>query len=482
MAAAKSDTDVLACPKCGARFNVPASMAGKRARCGACGEVFRVSDPAAAAAKSDLPEYIGFECHRCATRMYGRIDDVGKKLQCPDCGTKTVVPPPPPPKPKNIPAALEGDQYELWDADQSPIPSELIARQPKYIAVPCTRCGTVMYAIERQVGQSIACPDCGTTYVVPKPPKPQAKRSVLTRDADLPLIDPSAAPGDRPIVNVTAAPKMVYEERDEEAYFRALEKSRRTGKPMEIDPRGRPIIPPFPLVTGVFPFLISPGLPVRWGAVSISLLVVGKLALTALDYAMAGGFAAIFGMCFLAISGVLLVFCSAFAASVLYSVIVESSEGAKYIQGWLSFGDWFGCWLTFLVAVMVSAIPGHLLGYIPTLGTDPALTNLMTAATTFVFLPIVLMSQLDINSPWAILSARVINGMLRCPFSWLLFYLEFAALLVLCGAATYFVAEKDPRAVLYLIPLYFVALLMFGRLFGRLGWRMGEAMPLRDEN
>ena len=81
--------------------------------------------------------------------MYGRLDQVGKKLKCGDCGRLNVVPPPPPPKKPNIPAALEGEQYELWDADEQPLPSELVAHQPKYIAVTCRKCATLMYATMR---------------------------------------------------------------------------------------------------------------------------------------------------------------------------------------------------------------------------------------------------------------------------------------------------------------------------------------------
>ena len=53
----------------------------------------------------------------------------------------------------------------------------------------------------------------------------------------------------------------------------ALEKSRRTGKPMEIDVRGRPIMPRWPLLTGILPFLFSSGVPVRWLAISVGRFV-----------------------------------------------------------------------------------------------------------------------------------------------------------------------------------------------------------------
>ena len=57
-----------------------------------------------------------------------------------------------------MPAALEGDQYELWDADDQPLPSELSRPQPQYISVVCDKCGTLMHANEIQAGQKDRLP------------------------------------------------------------------------------------------------------------------------------------------------------------------------------------------------------------------------------------------------------------------------------------------------------------------------------------
>ncbi len=134
------------------------------------------------------------------------------------------MPPPPKPKPPNIPAALEGEQYELWEPDAQPLPNQIVAAQPKYIAMKCRRCDTMMYATTNQVGQSIGCPDCGTKNIVPPPPQPIVKRSVLSSDAATPILDPAAHPGERPLVMAPVG-KMVHEEEQEAEYARALAKS-----------------------------------------------------------------------------------------------------------------------------------------------------------------------------------------------------------------------------------------------------------------
>jgi DNA-directed RNA polymerase subunit RPC12/RpoP len=108
MAATKPQLLSVDCPTCGAHYDVPLSMAGKRGNCASCGAKIAVPDISATDAKpadnfddepgpAD-PQYIGVECRVCQTRMYGRPDQIGKEVKCPDCGARTIVPPPPPPK------------------------------------------------------------------------------------------------------------------------------------------------------------------------------------------------------------------------------------------------------------------------------------------------------------------------------------------------------------------------------------------------
>ena len=98
------------------------------------------------------------------------------------------------------------------------------------------------------------------------------------------MLDPAAHPGELPLVLPPSA-KMLHEEEHEAEYQRALEKSQRTGKPMEIDHEGRPIMPHWPLVSGIIPFLCSRGVLARWAgysAVSIIYDALGWLLLWAI--------------------------------------------------------------------------------------------------------------------------------------------------------------------------------------------------------
>ncbi len=376
-----------------------------------------------------------------------------------------------------MPAALEGEQYELWDADEQPLPSQLIATQPKTVTLQCRRCDTVMHPEARLVGQPIRCPDCGTTNIVPPPPRPVVRKPVLASDATTPQLDPAADPGERPYVPAPVG-KMLHEEEHEDEYRRALEKSQRTGKPMEIDHRGRPIMPRWPLVSGVLPFLFSRGVPVVWFLMSGGLALATYVLVTGIVTAAGGG--AFVGVPMLALGSALMMIVASGVYSCLLQIVMESSEGNRIVHHWPAFTDWFAALLWVGVAVPFSAVPGWAISQIPNVGAAPEVRAILTVASILVFLPIIMLSQLDINSPAGILSGRILKSLLKCPFSWMLFYFEIATLAAICGMATYFVAQNYPSAALWLMLLYTASLILFARLLGRLAWRLAEAMPLED--
>jgi DNA-directed RNA polymerase subunit RPC12/RpoP len=451
-------------------------MAGKRGHCAKCNKPFTVPVPGAAASfpRSEWPAYIGVECHVCDTRMYGGPDQVGHELTCPDCGARTILPPPTP-KVKDMPAALEGEQYELWDADDQPLPSEIAAKQPHYITVRCRRCETLMYATEEQVGQAIACPDCGFKNVVPPYVAPKLISSPITSDAETPLLDPATAPGERPSAISPELRRRIAEEERNSEYGQALERAQRTGKPIDVDTRGRPIIPRWPLVTGVLPFMFAPGIPARWLGAGLAFFASISIVLSGLQSASSGGLGAISGMCMFAFGLILLLLSSAMAFSMFLTIVSESSEGAKNVHNWPAFHDWFASLLTVTVAGMMSEFPGWAIGAL--LPIPLWARELLISASFWIFFPLMILSQLDIGSMWAIFSPRVLRSMLRCPFSWLTFYVETAAILFGCIAISVLAAVFDMYVVLVASLVGGFALLLYARLLGRLGWRLAEALP-----
>jgi DNA-directed RNA polymerase subunit RPC12/RpoP len=466
-----------ACPSCKAQYDFPESMAGKHGKCAKCGAAFTV--PAAASKTSpkppadDSPPYIGVDCHLCGTRFYGGPDQVGKMLKCPDCGARTVLPPPPKPKRQNMPAALEGEQYELWEPDVKS--SEVVAHLPKYIAVTCNRCGTIMYATERQVGRTIDCPDCGRSEAVHRPAAPKKKQSPLASDAETPILDPNAAPGERPSAISPDQRRRIYEEERDSEYGRALEKARRTGKPMEVDVRGRPILPRWPLFTGVVPFMFSPGIPVRIIGLALGFFSAVYVLILGITMAASGGFGAVGGMLLFALGSGLTMIVASIAFSCFLTVVAESSEGVKQIHDWPGLLDWFGSFFTFVVAAIMSAFPGWAISQL--LPRDELALALVVAGSILLSFPVIVLSQLDVGSIWGVLSPRVVKSLLRCPFSWMTFLLETAAIAAAWIAGTELTARMGFNPLIPAALLGTIGMFLYARLLGRLAWRLAEVMP-----
>jgi DNA-directed RNA polymerase subunit RPC12/RpoP len=471
-------------------------MIGQRARCAACSQAFTIGTPTkpqspltSAAPKPkdaapDVPEHVGFECHVCNTRLFARTADVGKKMRCPDCHAHTIIPPPPPPKKKNMPAAREGEQYELWDADEQPLPSQLIAAEAKTVTLKCRRCDTVMHPEVRLVGQPVRCPDCGATNIVPPPPRVVPK-SVLASDTSIPKLDPAADPGDRPYVPMPVG-KMLHEDEQEAEYHRALEKSRRTGKPMEIDHRGRAIMPRYPLITGIIPFLFSRGVLARWAGYSAASMIYDLLGCliiwgfadpsassqTLLAVIIVGLSAVGFILFFLWLAGL---------ASIFFVIITESSEGNATIHSWPSanFTDWFPQLLYLITAAIFSLGPGAILARF---GLDDPLFRTASVAIGFMLsFPIIVLSQLEIGSPFGLVSFRVVQSLIKCPFSWLVFYIETGILIAICALVAYFAEHTHILFTFLFTPLFVMSILLYGRLLGRLGWVLADRMGVETD-
>src|SRR5476649_2871365 len=90
------------CPTCNARLNPRRDLLGKRVRCPDCGVAVRVVEgpkatvaaPIAAPGEYSLsdadrpveqPKTFLVQCPTCGTRLFPRVDLVGKRVRCPDC-------------------------------------------------------------------------------------------------------------------------------------------------------------------------------------------------------------------------------------------------------------------------------------------------------------------------------------------------------------------------------------------------------------
>jgi DNA-directed RNA polymerase subunit RPC12/RpoP len=489
MATSPSKRQTFLCPSCGAKFEFGANMAGRAGKCARCGHLFTVPGSAVATeqaveqkpakpAQKPPPEFVGVSCRVCQTRLFGRLNQVGQPLKCPDCGAETILKPPAPEKAKVLPAALEGEQYELWDADATPLPDELRAAQPKYIAVICRLCGTLMHGTESQIGQELMCPDCSTRNLVAPPAAPKAPRDVLVSDRDAYQLDEAFAPVERPPVIQVEYKGMLYEqEREAELAREAANAARGKKSRQKTDVRGRPIMPRWPLLTGIVPFLFSRGLPLRWLAMSVALLLVGlSLVEGILAWSSPNDARAMFGGLVGTLFGSvgLLMWLAAFSG-MLVVVVTESSAGHSRVHNWppANFMESMPELLCVLVAAVASAAPGFAIGQMVTGVVCQKV--LWTVGSFWLLFPFVLLSQLAASSPWAMLSGPLFGTGFRRPFSSLLFYCESALLFCVGLALIVATAPLRPSLPVLFAPFYVAELFLYGRLIGRWGLVHAEA-------
>jgi hypothetical protein len=160
---------------------------------------------------------------------------------------------------------------------------------------------------------------------------------------------------------------------------------------------------------------------------------------------------------------------------------MESSEGNRKLHHWPHLLDWFGNLLYVVVSGMMSAFPGWAIAHIPPLSSIEVLSVLLSAVSIIFCFPIMLLSQLDINSPWGIVSPRILGSIGKCPFSWAFFYFECFVLAAICGGAMYLLTLRDPGLIVWILPLHVAALVLFARLLGRLAWRLADAMAVESK-
>jgi hypothetical protein len=98
--------------------------------------------------------------------------------------------------------------------------------------------------------------------------------------------------------------------------------------------------------------------------------------------------------------------------------------------------------------------------------------------SVFLVFPLVHLSQQAGTSTWEIINLQVLGAMIRCPFSMILFYVESAILVALCGFAMYGALLVNPYLTIAVMPLIVLCIFLYARLIGRLGWRLSQKMSV----
>jgi DNA-directed RNA polymerase subunit M/transcription elongation factor TFIIS len=343
----------VVCDLCHTRMYATPEQVSKRLTCPDCGKVTIVRPPALPHKPSpETPEdgpapdiynvlegteqppptsqavygkYIPVFCGACRTRMLATEDQVGRELVCPDCGTKTRVVPPAETVELDRPDVSQAGQYDLAGVDQ-PGPDSAALREQFRFACPV--CSTHLHAMPEEAGHETRCPDCFTTFTIPKPPrKPQPSRP--KEDA----VEPYRAwgkPVETPPVEISGFEPV----RGNEPLRRLTEEEMEVRGERFVPERKLAPLPRWPLVRGVFDFPFRSTTWPRWvmlmafgsvvGFISgIGFLVNLRLAQVLFLMIFLGGVAA-------ALSGVWLVM----MAKACLTIVVDTAGGIDDIDSW----------------------------------------------------------------------------------------------------------------------------------------------------
>jgi DNA-directed RNA polymerase subunit RPC12/RpoP len=117
----------VVCPDCQKRLRVkppPPAVAPAKPRY--TGDEYRLADDSSPT--SPQPEFVKLVCATCYTLMHAKVEHVGKRVKCPDCGTINRVPRPPEKK-KNVFEAPDASDIVVESA-----PPPLVDQRRKEIA------------------------------------------------------------------------------------------------------------------------------------------------------------------------------------------------------------------------------------------------------------------------------------------------------------------------------------------------------------
>jgi DNA-directed RNA polymerase subunit RPC12/RpoP len=411
----------------------------------------------------DLPDaHISFACRSCGRQLQAAQSQAGNRVVCPGCHRSVAVPP----------AATGELSPPVADGNNDDRPLEPCAPEDDalslpyvHISFPCAGCGARLQTALSQAGGRVACPSCGAPNNVPLATAAPAGATVEGEDdGDLEVCDPIIRPpissyGD----HVTDLPEVAAGASED-----------RRGQP-----RGRRDVlaegPPSlrrTFFSGVLSGAFCRIAWQRWLALSMALACVLYLLAEAVTLASSTSgkqwfLSLIFGALGAATG---LLWTSLMTVSSL-TILQETAEGIDAIEWpgavWI---DWIQDTFYVTNSTSLSALAG--------LGIDRLLEQVgyrlvwSGPVTIFFLLPIVLLSMLETDSPVVPFSLPVLRCLAKRWWAWGLAYLEtgilvfgagWAAAQVLARGGYYFGAALLP-------PLLVAAIMVYARLWGRLGW------------
>lgn len=463
----------------------------------------------------DVTDQVGFTCPVCQKWLAVPLGISGAVI-CTKCGHRVE------PRAALLPSTVHGQTQddpsgELSLREES-VGAETV-REPVYLPVVCSLCGTRMYGREGQAGETIKCPDCYTMNVVPalseilRPAAPvsqpsSTQPSLPTAEESIPLICPLCStrmyatpqqigreiqcPDCHTAVTVPNAPpeeRVHHIELGDDDDFR-LSDAIRPRRPTLADYLGEHPVRRIDVSAGDAPLrparLLEGGLSAVLRAMLRGRVLVRFAFLSGLGVIIAGMLAyslaprpgtlsmAYFSMwvssLYLAVVAFLLGGVWMLVASATFVTIIEdTADGNRPLESWPE-GVWIerlGPAAYVVGAISLGAAPGALASALFSASGAPLVA--MVGLSLLLLFPVLLLSMLFNGSAVSPLSSVVLRSLSSAKRAWIVFY----AMTTLLAAVVWLVAEfclhaLGGWAVIPIPPLAVLSCLLYGRWLGRM--------------
>ncbi len=325
-------------------------------------------------------------------------------------------------------------------------------RRKEAFAVVCPKCNNRMYARLHQVGEQIACGDCGYVIVVPQPPA-EAPQKVLPRPEPVALSaeEPPPRPFDDELIRAQGRPLAPW----------------------------APEPPRWTFFSGVLSFLWQGAAPLYWGVLTGGLMLTSWIGLAAIASIPQGtqGYSALgpamIAMCLVAACGPVAVWTACYGASCFLAVMRDTANGADVIVDWpqLTFVERIGDLMRVVYHLGLPLALFYGVGKAAE-AYGPVSVAAVTCVGALLLFPFLTISSLESQQTIWPFSAIVSASLLTLWWGWLLMYAEIAVLLAIWGLTVVFTFDSSPYlTVLWSSPILAAVALVSARLFGRLIWR-----------
>ncbi len=397
---------------------------------------FRIPAPKAAPKKRQSDD------DRLLAEFSSDLDDFTARIESPPAARAAVVP-----GPKPMPAAPAKAAVPVAPTHAS-----------EY-RVLCNICGSNSYAKAGQAGKTIKCPDCHSPMLVPPPPKIRKKVEIDIDNAESFQFEQNSLADRRPDPFSKSAAQFLEEASREDVI--------NTNHKYEDQPDMKEW---FKNVFGVF---LDPGVVMHWIALSVLAAVPTYFILS--TEASILRLALIIGG---AILGGVVVSCG-------FAILQSVANQEDSVSEWPVFDPfaWMGQLVVALAAAGVAFVPAWLAC---SMVFEPGLMTIaFTMFSVYTLFPFVLLSMLDMGSPFVPFSAEVARSVTKCQESWGGFYFSSGLLFVCLFLLLAMLSAMAPPvgAAIGIVAVIGIAFTYFS-MIGRLAYSIGQAVnepPMKND-